>query len=522
MISSILLVIILISTLIIIHEFGHLLAAKLSHIQVEVFSVGFGPILLRRRIGETEYRLSAIPLGGFIKMAGEDEKAGPAPQAAPPPGGYSDKPLGIRIAVIAAGPVSNLVLGFLLLYITFQFFGASYMKPVLNPSRTGPAFTAGVRPGDLLLQVDNDTITSYDAFEDRLGRSAGRQLNLTVARAGSISTISYQVPGDTWYGASGSGAVVAGVKPGTPAARLGLAPGDTITALAGEDVTGHADIVRLVRDRAGQRLPISWHRAGTEFGDSVTPELGTDRRTALLGVLVEPPARAIDALIAPVVGRVRKGGPGAKLGLLPGDTLLSVAGTPVVSWDDFVRLTSVHPGDRVAVAWSRAGQVRTDSVTLLSETDQLSGERIGQLGVWVELPKLRLSVPTACWQAVKRTGYVTVQTFVIIYKVITRQLTARAIGGPVFVAKVAYEGAGWGAEYFLALWALLSINLFVVNLLPIPVMDGGRIALDLFAAIRRRPLSDKEMNWAANIGWVIVGLIFAFALFNDIVRLFKK
>ena len=92
----------------------------------------------------------------------------------------------------------------------------------------------------------------------------------------------------------------------------------------------------------------------------------------------------------------------------------------------------------------------------------------------------------------------------------------------MFVAKVAYEGAGWGAEYFLALWALLSINLFVVNMLPIPVMDGGRIALDLFGAVRGRRLSEKEMTWAANIGWLLVGLIFAFALFNDFLRIFKK
>jgi regulator of sigma E protease len=117
---------------------------------------------------------------------------------------------------------------------------------------------------------------------------------------------------------------------------------------------------------------------------------------------------------------------------------------------------------------------------------------------------------------------VTVQTFVIIYKVITRQIPGRAIGGPIMVAKVAYEGASWGAEYFIALWALLSINLFVVNLLPIPVVDGGRILLFAIEAIRRRKLSDREMAWAMNIGWAIVGLIFVFVLFNDILRLFRN
>src|SRR5512136_177647 len=117
MFSSIVWVILFIGILIIFHEFGHLVAAKLSHIPVEVFSVGFGPVILKKKIGETEYRLSAVPLGGFIKMSGEEEKAGPKPaQAVPAPaGGYMTKPLGVKIAVIAAGPVSNLILGFLLL-----------------------------------------------------------------------------------------------------------------------------------------------------------------------------------------------------------------------------------------------------------------------------------------------------------------------------------------------------------------------------------------------------------------------
>jgi len=522
MISSILLVIILISVLIIIHEFGHLLVAKLSHIPVEVFSLGFGPVILKKKIAETEYRLSVVPLGGFIKMAGEEEKAGPSPEAPAAGQGYMDKPLGVRVAVIAAGPVSNLILGFVLLYITFQLFGTRYMRPELNPAPTGPAAAAGVQFGDLLLKVDGDTVPSYEEFESRLEKSAGRTLKLTLLRGGAKTEVNYPVPADTWYGDGVAAAVVAGVKPGTPADSLGLAPGDTIVGLAGEPVNGHPDIVRLVKNQAGKRLGIAWKRSDGLHSDSITPELGPDRKTAQLGVLIEPPARALEPLIPPVVGRVRSPGPAAKLGLRTGDTLLSAAGRPVRTWDEFVTITSARPGEYVTVSWSRNGTVHTDSVKLLAETEQLTGERLGQLGVWVDLPKTMLSFPAAVWQAAKRTGYVTVQTFVILYKVVTRQITARAIGGPVFVAKVAYEGAGWGAEYFLALWALLSINLFVVNMLPIPVMDGGRIALDLFGAVRGRRLSEKEMTWAANIGWLLVGLIFAFALFNDFLRIFKK
>jgi len=135
MFSSIVLVVLFIGILIIFHEFGHLIAAKLSRIPVEVFSVGFGPVILKKKLGETEYRLSAIPLGGFIKMVGEEEKAGPAPaQPAPAPtGGYMDKPLGVKVAVIASGPVSNLVLGFLILLVLYAAFGLPCTAPVISP-----------------------------------------------------------------------------------------------------------------------------------------------------------------------------------------------------------------------------------------------------------------------------------------------------------------------------------------------------------------------------------------------------
>jgi regulator of sigma E protease len=174
------------------------------------------------------------------------------------------------------------------------------------------------------------------------------------------------------------------------------------------------------------------------------------------------------------------------------------------------------------VTWSHLGELRSDSVTLASEVDQLSGERIGQLGIWVQLAHRSIPIHLAVLEGAKRTGYVVVQTFAIVYKVITRQISARAIGGPVFVAKVAYEGASWGAEYFIALWALLSINLFVVNMLPIPVLDGGRILLFVIESIRRRRLTEKEISIAMNIGWAIVGLIFVVVLFNDIVRLIRN
>ena len=432
-IISIIWVVVFISVLVIIHEFGHLIVAKLSHIAVEVFSVGFGPILLKKKIGETEYRVSLVPLGGFIKMVGEEEHAGPAPTEAPNPEwvgrGFSDKSFGVRAAVIAAGPIFNLVLGFIMLLVMYLAFGIKYVNPVVEPTANSAAAAAGFQTGDVVLFAAGETIPTFDKLDAIMFKNTGKQIPVTVLRAGARIDLAYDVPKES----------------------LDLNP-----------------------------------------------------------------------ILLPVVDRVRGGSPAARVGLKPGDVITSVAGVPVRRWEDFVENVTGKPGIKIPITWQRGDQTLSDSITPASERDQLSDQRVGQIGVWVRLPKKSLSVPVAALEAAKRTGYVVVQTFVIIWKVITRQISSKAIGGPIMVAKIAYEGANWGAEYFIALWALLSINLFVVNMLPVPVLDGGRILLDAIGAIRRRPLSIKEANWAGYIGWAMIGLLVLFTIFNDILRLIRK
>jgi len=516
MISSILLVVVVVSLLITIHEFGHLIVAKLARIPVEAFSIGFGPVLLKKKWGGTEYRLSLVPLGGYIKMTGEDDDT---------KGGFNQKPFGIKAAVIAAGPVSNLVLGFVLLSVMFSIFGTRYISPVADPAPGSPAGEV-FKPGDLLLAVNGDTIPSYDHFERALETNAGKELTVTLLRNGRRLDIAYTVPTDTWYTEERIRPVVGRVKPDSPADSLGLEPGDRIVGFAGDSIATWQQLTEAIGSRPGERSSVTWLRNDSIRTDSVTPTAGTDEETGepegQLGVWVQMPPRDLEPLLSPVVGRVRGGGPASQIGMQSGDTITGVAGIEVSRWDEVLETVGRRPGETVSVTWKHLGEMRSDSVTLASEVDQLSGERVGQLGIWVRLAHRDIPVHLALWEGMKRTGYVVVQTFAIVYKVITRQISAKAIGGPVFVAKVAYEGASWGAEYFIALWALLSINLFVVNMLPIPVLDGGRILLFVIESVRRRRLTEKEISVAMNIGWAIVGLIFVVVLFNDIVRLIRN
>jgi len=526
MFSSIILVVLFIGILIVFHEFGHLVAAKLSHIPVEVFSVGFGPVILKKKIGGTEYRLSAVPLGGFIKMVGEEEKAGPAPaQPVPAPtGGYMDKPLGVKVAVIAAGPVSNLILGFFLLLVLFAGFGQQYTAPVVSLDQRSAAFVAGLRPGDTIVAVNGETIPSFDDFDARLQADAGRQVTISVRRAGERIEIPLSVP--LGYVDSLIPAVVGGVIPGMPASATAIAPGDTITAVAGSPVRNWPHFTELVRKQIAGDYELSWRRAGVVYTDTLTDSITTDAQSGakvnLAGIQVSTDWY-ISAQISAVVGSMRKGGPASKLNLRPGDSIVEFAGLPIREWADFADAVYSRGGQSVPIVWWRAGQKMQGEVAVAEDDEQLMGQKGGGIGISARVPHRRLGLPRAIGEAVAKAGTVTAQTYVVLYKSITvKHFAKKALGGPIMVARIAYEGASWGWEYFLLLFSILSINLFVVNLLPVPVLDGGRILLDCIAGIRRRNLTEKELNWAAGVGWAMIGALVLFTIFNDILKLIRK
>ena len=525
MFSSIIWVILFIGILIIFHEFGHLVAAKLSHIPVEVFSVGFGPVILKKKVGGTEYRLSAVPLGGFIKMVGEEEKAGPAPaQPVPAPaGGYMDKPLGIKVAVIAAGPVSNLVLGFLILLVLFAVFGQPYTAPVVSPADRSAAFAAGLRPGDAVVAVNGDTVPSFDDLDSRLQRHAGEEVTISALRGGQRLDIAMTVP--LAYIDTLIPPVVGSVMPGAPASTTAIRPGDTIVAVAGMPVTSWTRFTELVRKQTGE-YELSWRHAGATLVDTlrdsltVDPETGT--RINLAGIQVSTDWY-IAPYIAAVVGNVRKGGPASGVKLRTGDSIIEFAGLPVREWTDFAEAVDTRAGESVPIVWRRRGETMRAVVAVARDGDRLTGQQDGGIGISARMPHRNLSFPQAIGEAANKVATVTVQTYVVLYKAVTvKNFARKALGGPIMVARIAYEGASWGWDYFLLLFAILSINLFVVNLLPVPVLDGGRILLDCIAGVRRRNLTEKELSWAAGIGWAMIGALVAFTVFNDILKLIRR
>ncbi|MEO0091996.1 MAG: RIP metalloprotease RseP [candidate division WOR-3 bacterium] len=417
MISSLLLVAIVIGSLITVHEFGHLIFAKINKLPVEIFSIGFGPRLLKKKIGSTVYQISLIPLGGFIKLEGDEITSET---------GFNAAPLGKKSAVIIAGPLFNLILGFILTTILYAVFGVKTLEPRIIPEPNTSTASAGFETGDYILKVNQDTIRNWENLQNKLSHLT--EAEVTIKRDNEIKVIKYKVPKDSF-----------------------------------------------------QFLPF----------------------------------------IAPVIERVKANSPAAKVGLKKGDEIIEVSGIPIKEWSSFVEIVQNSKGEKLFLRWRRDGQILEDSIQPQVTSEEISQKRIGMIGIWVKLPTKSLSLPVAISTAGARTVYVFGQTFVIIYKIIAGKLPKSAIGGPVMVAKYTYEGAQWGPEYFIGLWALLSINLAVINIIPIPILDGGRVLLYIIESLKKRKLKKKEWEIAFWIGYGLIGIILIFALTNDFLRLIR-
>ena len=339
--------------LIIIHEFGHFLFAKLAGVGVLTFSVGFGPKLWVKKKGETEYALSAFPLGGYVKMVGEDpdEEVQPADIAK----SFSHKTLWQRIAIVAAGPGFNLLLAVLLLMIVFVFYGV----PVLSTQ-------------------------------------------------------------------------VGAVEAGSPAERAGLAKGDRIVAVNGQPVTEWEELSKAIKESGGKPLQLQVRRDAQEVAVTVEP--------------TKKEARTI-------FGEKRE------------DWMIGI-------------------GSQVSIEKGNPG--------------------------------------LAIVKAVQQTYDYSKLTLVALYKMISGEVSPRNLGGPILIAQMAGQQAQEGLGSFLGFLAILSINLGVLNLLPIPVLDGGHLLFFLVEAVIGKPVAVRHREVAQQVGIFLLMLLMIYAFYNDIARFFEK
>lgn len=447
--TSALAFVVAIAVLVAVHEFGHFWVARRLGIKVLRFSIGFGRPLWRRtgRDG-TEYWVSVIPLGGYVKML--DEREGDvAPEDLPRC--FNRQPPARRIAVLFAGPAFNFLFAIAAYWVMFVA-GVPAMKPLIGAVEPdSPAAAAGLRAGDRILAIGETPIeTMMDAQLELLGA---------------------MVPG-----------------------------GRATLEVEGEDGG---------RRRARIEYPGDTH-ALTEPG-AMFPGLGIG--------LWRPQFPA-------VIGRLLPEGTAAAAGLAEGDRVLSAAGRPVADWADWVAFVRARPGETVPLVVERDG--RTQSLELFIGAADEDGERVGRIGAApLVTPEMwdparteqRFGPVGAVGAALAETWRMSALTVTMMGRMIAGQVSVKNISGPINIAQAAGFTAAAGAVAFLSFLAIVSISLGIINLLPIPLLDGGQIVYQFVEIAKGSPVSERVQIVGQQVGILLLLLLMSFAFYNDIVRL---
>ena len=447
-ISSLLAFLVALAVLIAVHEWGHFWVARRLGVKVLRFSVGFGRSVWQRTGADgTEYRLALIPLGGYVKML--DEREG---TVAPAELGraFNRQSVGVRAAIVSAGPIANLLLA-IALYWLVLCLGVPGLRTLVDaPAPNTPAARAGLQMGDEILSVNDASTPTWE------------QLGLRLVQA-----------------------------------ALDDAP------LAFE-----------VRRADGTRQALV---------------LDADLSQAL-----EDPARLHESLgLAPyrpplpaLLGQLQADGPAVQAGLRSGDRVVRMDGSPVADWADWVGQVRSRPDQAVPIEVSRRGEMlRLDLRIGAREQD---GVRIGFVGASPEVPQqlqdslraeYRYAPLAALPMAVERTWQMSVMTVRMLARMATGRLGLENLSGPVNIAQYAGYSAQIGLVSYLGFLAVISISLGVLNLLPIPVLDGGHLAFYLAEWVRGRPLSERVQHWGQQAGILALALMMGLAFYNDFMRL---
>ena len=437
--------IVALAILIVIHEYGHFWVARRCGVKVLRFSVGFGkPLWSKTAADGTEYVLAPIPLGGYVKML--DEREGDV-ASADLERAFNRQSLSKRVAIVAAGPIANLLFAVFAYWLLFVA-GIPGIKPVISEViPASVAETAGFMPGDEIQEINGRQTPIWNAVYKSLLREAEQGGNAQI------------------------------------------------TVLSGGTLVEH-------------RVHV--------------PQIGIDETQDMLTKLGLVPLRP---MLAPVIGDIVAGEPADKAGLQPGDRLLSADGVMIDNWQAWVELIQQHPEQELEVAVQR--EEHTHLLTLIPASGP---DGIGRIGVAVDMSytqvpeemqsKLQFNMLTATKEAVIQTWLFSASTLESLWGMLNGTVSTENLGGPISIAQIAGSSAEQGWISFVSFLAMISITLGILNLLPIPMLDGGHLAMFMIEAVRGKPLSEQTQIKGQQIGFILLAMLMFFAFFNDLSRLF--
>jgi regulator of sigma E protease len=530
--------VLMLGVLITVHEFGHFLAAKLCGVRVLKFSIGFGPPIGFGRFrmswtrGGTDYVVAWLPLGGFVKMLGENPDEVDSPEAqADPSHALRSKPTWQKLLVVFAGPAMNLALPVFVFAATLAL-GIDRREAVVGNVEPGsPAAEAGLIPGDRVLSVQGEPVTWWDELEKRVRSQPGQRLSLDVDRDGRRFEFEVEVEERAgldifrlnsdvgWLGLQHDRqmAVVGIASNDTPAARAGLRSGDRVARVGETPVEDWTAFAGAYAQRHGS-VELTLIRGADEGESEVqrsVPALGS---VAKLGV--------IPAVV--LVDRVSEGKPAERAGIQPGDLIVAVDDTPLGSFLTFQETVLASKGRVLEILVARDGETQRFSVRpeLTKLGDDGMGEELYLIGIRGEDATLTGAISTDQvtnpFVAFPRAAVMTVDLTRLfmrgLRKIISGEISRRNIGGPIEIAKQSHMALQAGWDRFLNLLVLISINLGILNLLPIPILDGGQALMFTVESVKRSPLSLRTREIVQQLGLVVLVALMGFAFWNDVSR----
>lgn len=423
---------IVIGILVFVHEFGHFITAKRAGVRVEKFSLGMGPKIIGYKKGDTEYVISALPLGGYVKMAGEnpDEESTGAPDE------FQSKTPWQRAKIALAGASMNLVLAFLLMPFVF-LIGASIPAYLEEPAAIG------------------------------------------------------------W------------VEAGSAGEKAGFRRGDVIQEIKGRTVENWTKALSIIAANPSSPLEVVVLRSGNRATVPLVPETDSRSGTGEAGLLPIMPPRIKD---------VNPGMPAEKAGIRAGDTIVSVNGAAIDHWLQFSNLVKKSIDQELTIV------VRRDNADVTVKVAPVKSESLGFgiIGVVndVRMIKQRYGVVESVIRGFKRTLDLFALTVDVLKQLFSFKLSIKSMGGPISIAQMSGQAAKSGLADFLAFMSFISLQLGILNLLPIPILDGGLVVFLIIEAIRKKPLSRKVMEISQGVGLVLLLSLIIVISYNDVMRMF--
>jgi regulator of sigma E protease len=550
--------VLLVSSLIFIHESGHFAFAKIFGVKVLSFSIGFGPKVLRIRGNETEYCVALLPFGGFVKMLEESKHTEPI---LPEERGrtFEAQALWKRVVIVLAGPAMNLLFP-IALYTSVYLEDEQFLPPTVGVVIPGKPAEGKLKPGDRIERVDGTPVSSFREVQRIIGARIGKPVALTVDRDGNTIDVTVtpadvtevreldivEHKGQIGFDSHFPAAVIGVARPDSPAGRASLQTFDRITAINGRRIDRFVDLVDALVDNRGDQVLVSFLRPV-----DVPNALGglcklavLEPGTKLLTPWPRPPgsarpsdsqARALDVFERTGIesadmfaGFVPEASSEWRAGLRPGDRITTLDGAPQKLWMTMKEELRAGADKMHELQWMHEGMPRRGFFQLRKEQwDDEFGQHyerfVFRTDHWMPNAPDRL-VPNphrlayALQRGVEETASFIKFIGVGLLRLAQGRMSLSSVGGPITLYDIAGEAGAQGPTHFVRAMALLSVNLGMINLLPIPVLDGGHLLFFLFEAARRRPLPLRAREVASLAGMIVLTFFILVAFKNDVER----